>query len=184
MSIGELNAKLTYEGTDTKGSLVLKSLDIEKNVSTAGSTPFTLKGLLSTNVTLGSYATTLYGVLDLKTAGGVTGLGSAVCAELIMPGGAAGIGTFGALELECTCPASWTSSQSVSLIFANISGTTSGKFDDEGYFLNLYGGFNSATGHMLYSHAITSTGAAAGSIRIIVNGTPRFLYFWAAEGAT
>ena len=94
---------------------------------------------MESNVRLGGWANAFKASVDWKTAGGVSGLGSAICAEMIMPGGAAGTGTLGVLELELVCPGSWTSSQLVSFIYAENSGSTKAKFVTEGYLFNLAG---------------------------------------------
>jgi len=128
-----------------------------------------LKAYLATNVAGGSYLTALYGVLDLKTAGGVTGLGSAVCAELILPGGAAGIGTFGVLELELGATASWSSSQAVNFIWAQVYGdsTAIGLFNHSGNLMSIVGLGVAATSHIFHTIA-TPTGTHG--LRILIDG--------------
>ena len=124
---------------------------------------------MESNVALGGWANALKASVDWKTAGGVTGLGSAICAEMTMPGGAAGIGTMGVLEIELVCPGSWTSSQLVSLVYARNSGSTAAKFVTEGYLFNL-NGMGTATDDVpaifhLQNH-VTTTHA----LRILVDG--------------
>lgn len=128
-----------------------------------------LKAYLATNVAGGSYLTALYGVLDLKTAGGVTGLGSAVCAEVILPGGAAGIGTIGVLEIELGCSASWASSQAVNLIWAQAYGnaTAIGLFNHSGNFMHLVGLGAADTGHIFHTVA---SGTGTHGLRIMIDG--------------
>jgi len=88
------------------------------------------------------------------------------------------------LELEATCPASWTSSQTQAFIYVNASGATAAKFLDEAGLIQLYTGIDSGTGNMVYTHVVTTPGAAAGSIRILVGDTPYYLYYWSTQGAT
>jgi len=92
---------------------------------------------LKTSVALGNYVAALYAVLDLQTAGGVTGVGSAICGELVLPGGAAGIGTFGVLKLDVVASASWTSSQRVSFFRLRASGSTVATFITNGYLFDI-----------------------------------------------
>ena len=79
---------------------------------------------METNVTLGNYANAFKASTDLKSAGGVTGLISAVCAELVAAAKAQS-GTQAVLEVEMVTVGSATFSANCSLIYSNISGNGS-----------------------------------------------------------
>ena len=127
---------------------------------------------METNVRLGSWANAFKASIDFKTAGGVTGLGSAICAEMTLPGGAAGTGTLGVLELEVVCPLSWTSSQLVSLIYAENSGSTKAKFVTEGYLMNLTGMGTPVDDTVAIFHYVkpSTTVIQTHGLRILVDG--------------
>jgi len=104
------------------------------------------------NAKLGAHCNAIKGYVDFNGGSGVgmvTGLGSAIVAEMKMAGGAMTHGTYAVMELELVCPASWTGNFSTSFIHAQVSGTTSGNFDDYGYFFTLTGVASDAA-HMWY----------------------------------
>ena len=112
---------------------------------------------MESNVVLGGWANALKASTDWKTSGGVTGLGSALCAEMTMMGSTmAASGTYGVMELELVCPTSWAGTNPVSFIYAEVSGATKGNFDDYGYLFTIAGVTDGAA-HIWYDH----TGAAA-----------------------
>jgi len=171
MSIGELNAKLTYEGTDAKGSLVAKSLDLEKNADIAGSTPKSLRAVLNVSARLGSYANAIYGYTDFSSGGSMTGLGSAICAEMKMGGASMNpTGTYGVLELELVTPTGWTGVQSASLIYAQVSGdaTAMTAFGTTGYLINLVGLGTASTATKVF-HTTGNVSTSHG-LRILIDG--------------
>lgn len=134
---------------------------------------------METNVTLGGWVNAFKASVDWKTTGKVTGLGSAICAEMTMQGGATGSGgTYGVIEIELVCPASWSGSVPVSFIYAAVSGATKANFDDNGYLLNLIG-VTSGSAHLWYDKgsAIT-TGDASEWLRVKTPGGTRYLMLY------
>ena len=125
-----------------------------------------------TNVALGAYANSIYGVLDLKTSGSVAGLGSAICAEIIMPGAAmAASGTYACLELELGCPTSWAGTNAVAFINATVYGATAANFDTYGFLFDI-SGVTKASGKFFQDN---TAGAASQVVRCRVNGTAYYL---------
>lgn len=167
-TVAAQRALSVYTTTNYTGSASCGSY-LETAMTGVGGAGVGTEVYLKTSVALGNYVAAFYAVLDLQTAGGVTGVGSAICGELVMPGGAAGIGTFGVLKLDIVCSTSWTSSQRVALIRTNTSGGTAAKWITEGYIFDFNGlgtpvDDTSAVFH-LQNH-VTTTHA----LRILVDG--------------
>ena len=130
---------LLWATTDATASETV-TLSVSDTRTGAGATGWAIKGELATNVSLGSYANGIYGILNFTgSGGGVTGLGAGVCAEIVMSAGT-GAGTYGALELEIGVPTGGLIANSgTSFIYAQVYGDDKTTFDDSGYLLNLVG---------------------------------------------
>lgn len=129
--------------------------------------------ILESNVKLGNWANAIIGKIDLKTAGHVTGLAGAVCAELDMPGGAVsgGAGTYACFEAELNMPASYGGGVPVSIMVMNVWGDEKAKFDTDGYIFDITG-LTGASGKVFQPN---TAGAATHALRIRINGTPYYL---------
>lgn len=130
---------LLWATTDATASETV-TLDVEDTRTGAGATGWAIKGGLNTNVSLGSYANGIYGILNFTgSGGGVTGLGAGIAAEIVM-GAGTGAGTYAALELELGMPTGALSGNSgTSFIYAQVYGADKATFDTSGYILNLQG---------------------------------------------
>jgi len=125
-----------------------------------------------TNVALGAWSNAIKGLIDFKTSGSVAGLGSAICAEMVMCGGAmAASGTYGVLELELVCPTSWSGGNKVSFIYAEVSGATKANFDTYGYLLNLQG--VSVGAGKIFDTCVATP--ASHALRIMIGSTPYYI---------
>ena len=127
---------------------------------------------MESNVKLGGWANAFKALVDWKTIGGVTGLGSAICAEMVMPGGACPGGTYGVVEIELACPASWTGGQPVSLIYAQTSGDTKANFDTYGYLFDIWG-VTVGSGKVFQEN--TTITSSTHALRIRIGGTAYFI---------
>ena len=184
LALGTNAAKLTLtEGlpvlqvyttcASTDGATTANPVYISATMSGTGGVGRALEAMLTVSGKLGTYGNALKGYTVLTGGTGSTGLISAVCAEMLMSGGAT-LGTFGVLELELVCPASWTAGQGtngancISLIYAqasNASGsTTLTEFDTYGYLLNLQG-LTDDTGHLYYDD----------TLRIVIGSTVKYI---------
>lgn len=149
------------------------SQQIIKNVMTgAGQSVEGFGVTLESNVKLGTYANAMCVRADWQTNGGVAGLGSVICAEMVM-GAAATDGTFGIVEFEVSCPASWTGTGPVSFLYMNTYGDTKANFDDYGYLLTLTG-VTAGAAH-IWQTGSTLPSTVGGSLRIMVGATPYFI---------
>ena len=130
---------LLWTTTDATASETV-TLDVEDTRTGAGATGWAIKGGLNTNVSLGSYANGVYGILNFTgSGGGVTGLGAGIAAEIVMSAGT-GAGTYAALELEVGMPTGALSGNSgTSFIYAQVYGADKATFDTSGYLMNIQG---------------------------------------------
>lgn len=109
---------------------------------------------LSSAVQLGAWANAICGVVDLSTAGYVTGLIGVICAELDMPGGAipGGSGTYWVFEAEVNCPTNYVGGGvPMAILGVNLWGAEIGQFDDHGVLFDLNGCTSGAT-HFWYDN--------------------------------
>jgi len=123
---------------------------------------------MESNVALGAWANAFKASVDWKTSGSVSGLGSVICAEMVMQGAAmhAAPGQYGVLELELVCPTSWSGNNVVSLIYAEASGATKANFDTYGYLFTL-AGVSVASGKIFQAN---TAGAATHALRCQIAG--------------
>jgi len=129
------------------------------------------------------------GMGESTDIGKITGLGAAVRCTLGIPNGALLGGTYAALMAEIYSFGTLSDASgvtSLSVLRAVNDGATAGKdiVDDKAVLISL-AGFASATGSLVYTHAVTTPGAATGSLKIYIEGVGnKFLYYWDTEGAT
>jgi len=170
---------VTYNGTkvmsvyttsaSTDGSTSLEPQIFNNVLTGAGQVGGRFRVNMATEVTLGSWANAFKASADLGTTGGVTGLLSAICAELTMATTSIS-GTYAALELEMTYGATSGSLPKPCFIYANTNGTAKGTFDTYGDFMILGTGFTAASGKVLGTDTSTiriGTGALGGTKRYI-----------------
>ena len=124
---------------------------------------------METNVVLGGWANAFKASVDLKSAGGCTGLLSAICGELVAAG-KANAATLAVLELELVTVASATFDHRHSLIYSNISGnsTANTSFQENGVIW-YFDGLGAATAGEIFDECVAP--AASHSLRINIGGT-------------
>jgi hypothetical protein len=113
---------------------------------------------LYANVALGGWANALKAYTEFGATGTVTGLASALCAEMTLPN--ANLGSGGAyfpLEIEhvsggtSTVTAGSLSGNHTGFIYMAASGDADGDFDDNGYLFHITG-LTSGSGHLFYAN--------------------------------
>jgi len=155
----------------TDGSNTVLPVYINATMSGTGGVGRAFEAKLTVSGKLGSWGNALKGYTDLTGGTGSAGLISAVCAEMKMSASGT-LGTFGVVELELVCPTSWTSGAGVgtnciSLIYAQVSGTTASQFDTNGFYLNLQG-HTAAAGKFVSLTSQTLKCAISASTRYLV----------------
>jgi hypothetical protein len=146
---------------------------IIKNVMTgAGQSVEGFQVTLESDVKLGTYANAACIRADWKDNGGVAGLGSVLCLEMVMAASAME-GTFGILELEASCPASWTGVGPIAFLYMNAYGDTVANFDDYACVLRLTG-VTAGAAH-IWQTGNTLPATVGGSLKIMVENTEYFI---------
>ena len=124
----------------------------------------------------------LHATLEPDTsAGAITGLGTGLRANLVLPGRAlAAGGTYYGLMAEIYCPASSDISPVTRHAILNIG--ANGDATAVGKVLNAIA-FDGAdgTGKMIYTNA--GTNAIAGTIRVLINGAAKYIPFFVGQAA-
>lgn len=123
------------------------------------------------NVRLGAHCNAIKGYTNFETTGMITGLGSAICAEMKMPGGSVTHGTYAAMEIEVVCPSSWAGAQPTNFIWMQVSGNTKANFDTYGNLFTVKG-LTSGSGKLLYNS----------TLRCLVGTTTWYLPLSSTEG--
>lgn len=171
------NINSTSTSASTDGALTVEPNLFTATMTGAAGVGRSIRATLNvTNVALGGWSNAIKGLIDFKTSGSVAGLGSAICGEMVMPGSTMpGLGTYGVLELELVCPASWAGSNPVSFIYCEVSGATKTNFDAYGYLFTI-AGVTSGAASVWYDHDGTSGGDTIGEwIRVKTPSGARYI---------
>jgi len=159
---------VTHSGAGNVEPFVLETI-----LSTLGATGGRALFKLSTEIQLGGWANALKAQIDFGATGHVLGLGSAFCAELVLPTTPpiAGMGNYVPLEAEIVAPAGCSVASGVSFISCGLAGLGSGAVDDDGFLMDINVGAIE-NGHIFNEHG---DDAATGGLRIRVNGATNWL---------
>lgn len=133
----------------------------------AGQVGGRVRAYMKTNVVLGGWANAFKAEVDFQTNGAVTGLGSALVAEMTMPGSTPSGGNYGVIEAELNCPASFDAGSLVALSFAYLSvqGATVTEMDDHGTLLNIQG-LTAGDGSLLQTGNTLANAAATLKVKV------------------
>jgi hypothetical protein len=127
-----------------------------------------------TNVALGGWANALKAYTDFDKTGSVTGLGSALCAEMRLPSKTLAAGHYAPLELELVTQASGlTGGTPVAFQYMELSGnsTANNDLDDNGY-LFIIKGLTDAAGNIFDTDTTPTCDA---TLRILVGNTKYYI---------
>lgn len=175
----DANKKLAWTATDATSQVTPLSLTVTATLIGANvdGAYFTT----ATEVALGTYANALNGKLNFGTAGRVSGLGAAVCAELDLGPGTTP-GSYACFEAELNCPTSGSTGARTSFISMNLWGANAAAVDTAGFLFDI-GGLTANTGKLLrtgLSQAVTATAR----LRVQVNGTTYYIPLCVNEALT
>jgi len=144
---------------------------------------------LYSQFTVGNWANAIMAKIVFDPTGDAkTGMASVIATEMYLPNKTTAGGSYYNYEANMIAPTNWLAgglplTQVVAFNYFNVAGAGVGALNDHAVLFHLMG-CESATGHLLYTHAVTTPGAAAGSLKINIAGTNYYLYFWAAQGAS
>lgn len=154
----------TYNGTNP--------LKISNTVTSAGTSIDGLWTITTTEVALGTYANAFNGKLDFGTAGSVTGLGGAVCAEVDL-GAGCNAGSYACFEAELIMPSGALTGTRTSFMTMNLSGAAAGTFDTNGFIFDI-NGVTIASGKAIQASAVTDINSTH-AMKIQINGTTYYI---------
>ncbi len=164
--------KLTATSASTSASTNVEPLVFSSTMTGAGGVGGRARFQLNANAALGGWANALKAITVLGTSGKVTGLGSALVAELTLSAGATD-GTYAPLEIELNLGEGAKTGTATALIYASVNGDGAGAFDDYGYALYL-AGLTAESGHVFQASAVTGVNSTH-ALRINIGGTPYFI---------
>lgn len=126
-----------------------------------------------TNVALGQWANALKGYTEFGAAGSVSGLGSAIVAEMKLPGAALSRGSYAVSEIELVTTASGSYTSPIAMVWMQVSGnsTATGTWEDTGYIW-IIKGLTDAAGNIFDTDTTPTCDA---TLRILVGSTPYYI---------
>jgi len=143
--------------------------------ASAVNTAEVLRSVLTSNVQVGNWANAILGKIDFSTAGFVTGLAGAVCAELDMPAATIGNGSYCCFEAELGVPTGalgFGTTVPVAFLTGNAWGDGVAEFRDDGYIFN-FTGLGAATAAKVFDECTAA--AASHALRILIDGVPYYI---------
>jgi hypothetical protein len=129
----------------TDGSNSVEPIYMKSTMTGAGGVGGRARFHLYANVALGGWANALKGFTEFGSSGKVSGLASAICAEIQLSAGCTAA-AYAALEAEIVMPTSAVTGERTSFLYCNVSGATASTFDTYGYFLHVGDGITAAAG--------------------------------------
>ena len=135
---------------------------------------------LTVSAALGGWANALKAYTVITDASGsVSGLGSAMVSELLLPGNALSVGSYAVNEMELVTQASGNYTAPTSFMWMQVSGdqTATDTWEDTGYAMTLKG-LSEGTGNIYSAGADV---AAAATLRILIGSTPWYVLLAAGE---
>lgn len=172
--IHKINGELESASTGN-----IEPMVFETTLTGAGATGGRARFQLNVDAALGGWANALKAYTKIGASGKVTGLGSAICAEMDLSAGCTD-GNYAPLELELNLGTGAKTGTASSLIFASVNGAAAGTFDDYGYILNLQG-LSADTGHVFQAAAVTDINSTH-ALRIKIGGTDYFIPLHTSAG--
>lgn len=156
----------------TSGSTSIEPVVVTSEMTGAGGVGGRARFQLDTNVELGGWANALKGQTVFGASGSVTGLGSAIVAEMTLSAGTSA-GTYAPMEIELNLGTGAQTGTATSLIYASVNGDAAGEFDDNGYALYL-AGLTADTGHVFQASAVSAIDSTH-ALRINIGGTAYYI---------
>lgn len=129
-----------------------------------------------TNVALGAWSNALKGYAEYGSSGSTSGLGSAVCAEILLSAGTTS-GTYAPLESELVANSAVSSGTATSFLYGNIAGTNStGKttLNTNAYLFELGSGVVDTANGLFDANAKSGIGMTH-VLKVRIGGTTYYL---------
>jgi len=139
-------------------------------MSGAGQVGGRYRFFMTTNVALGGWANALKAEVTFGASGSVTGLGSALLAEMTLSAGTTS-GTYAPVEIELNLGSGAAIGTKTSLAYMSVNGADKATFDTSGYIFSI-NGLTAATGKVFQAN---TAAAATHALRIDIGGVDYFI---------
>jgi hypothetical protein len=163
----------------TTSDVTVNPLSFISTMTGAGSTGGRAYFELNTEVALGGWANALKALTDFGSTGRVSGLGSALVAEIVMGAGTTQ-GTYAPLESELVFGDGALTGTATSFLYCNVSGNDVATFNAAGYLFELGAGITSGTDDIFEAEAKSGI-AKTHTLRIKVAGVNYFIALHTAK---
>jgi hypothetical protein len=171
----------TSTSASTSGGTSVEPVVMNSTMTGVGGVGGRAKFRLDTNVALGSWANALKGHTVFGASGAVTGLGSAIVAELELSAGTAS-GSYAPLEVELGLASNALTGTRTSLMSLNVYGADASTFDTNGFLFDLNG--VSAGTSNVFRDSLSQAVTASANLRINIDGTNYFIPLCAVSALT
>jgi len=151
----------------TSGSTSAEPLLVHSTLTGAGQVGGRSKFYMTANVALGGWANALKAHTVFGASGSVTGLGSALCAELELSAGTSS-GSYAAIEAELIAGSSASTGTKTAFIFCNADGTDEDTVDSNAFLFDFGDALDAASGKFIDTDITTHS--AYGGIRVNIEG--------------
>jgi len=169
----------TATATNLMTAEVLQTLTGASAVNTAEA----FRSVLTSNVQVGNWANAILGKIDFSSAGYVTGLAGAVCAEIDMADAAIGNGSYCCFEAEINVPTSgsgYGTGVPLAFLTGNAWGAGVAAWQSGGYVFNFTGLGSAGASSILQANTDQPTHA----IRVLIDGTPYYMLMTTVNNGT
>jgi len=163
---------LTLTCTDISAPIVMTN-----TMATAAKTGCRALFQVNANAALGGWSNAVKGYVAYNASGSTSGLGSAVCGELLLSTGTT-IGTYAPLESELVANSAVSTGTKTSFLYMNIAGSNpTGKttINTNGYLFELGVGVVTTTDGMFEEITVTAAQVFDACLRINVGGANYFI---------
>lgn len=143
----------------TSGSTSVEPLYVKNTMTGAGGVGGRARFHMYTNVALGAWSNALKAYAEYGASGRTTGLGSALCAEILLSAGTTS-GTYAPLESELVANSEVSTGSATSFLYGNIAGTNAtGKttLNTNGFLFELGSGVEDTTGGIFEAETNTDS---------------------------
>ena len=168
----------TTSGTQTGTSL--EPFYVKSTMTGAGGVGGRARFHLATDVALGGWCNALKGSTTFGSSGRVTGLASAVAAEMTLSASCTA-GTYAPFESILVSDTGIGGGPSISFLFCNIAGSAAAYLNGAGYFFEIGAGIADTTDGMFETEAISGVDATH-VLRVRIDGTDYWMALHTAKG--
>ncbi len=156
----------------TTSAVTWNPFQMTNTMTQAGNTGGRMLIEMTSAVVLGGWAQAIKAHTNFTGGGGVTGLGSALNAEMTI--GTAVAGKYAPLEMELNFPTNAVVGSGTSFMWMNVSGDDLATFNNDGFLFEMGTGITAGAGDLF--QAETKSGIAkTHTLKVRINGTIYYL---------